>query len=683
MTNKTARFPNSADQDRTEIGYATIPFKSGEWDGTPLEVVDSDGVLIKDAWVYPFGKKYPDNTHRYGALMTRLSIPGKSEQVVTVRDASNPITEPVFRYSQGLGKSSGFRLFLATTKDSQVTSTGFSDWTTIEDNGMRRVFQSVSRIGHFVANVKLYVYNDQDLIKWELDVTGSDPSTTIRTYDFDELHFLILGDDHLLNIRGAARRGVHTLKANKHFRLMKSQDGPFGDGQKQSWYGELITLAGNAESTYSAAAALAFPFHGMSQDWVEAGEAFGALGVVPETPVVIPNGGFQAIANKYVSVWNYMNQKGTPWEDYPEGLTKTPGQTGNQLDFGILKGWDILYTGMAELVEIYRFLATEDAKRPGHYLEMDGTQVTHANHPKWVTWSGVTHWHFNVSKDRLGKTDPNAIMNSNGWVGKDWEHMSSNLLYIASLLTGSYQLRDEQNHEVEYYLAGHTVPSEFPGWSTNSRGEPRGFGRTHLALLHHDTILDREDILNKAMDRFEQVIRFAWTGASNNPVQPWSLTNDPRVFPNRQTAWVPWNNQLGWIGIVALWRATQDPNVQQVMVDWGKTIINWGFRINANGSVDLGHGCKWLPGGVSITTAQFNDPNFWIPTSQFSHEWGLAVCKFAKDSDLFDAVTKARAQQIFDEVHRRRMASYNPAEPFDSFGEWTALDGTQMGQTIS
>lgn len=678
MMNKNARFPNLAQEDRTEVGYATIPFKSGEWNGKPLEIVDESGVPVSDAWIYPFGAKYDDGTYRYGALMSRLDIPGLSERALTVRNATSPLTEPTFRYSEGLISSSGFQIFVAITKNSNVNSTGFSKWESLEDNGMRKVIRSRSRIGHFVAVLTLYIYNNQDLMKWELDVVGSDPLTTDRIYDFDELHLLIMGDDHYLNVRGAARRGITVISPFKHFRLMKRSDGIFGDGQKQSWYGELVTVSKSAQVAYSAAAALAFPLWGMSKDWVRDGEAYGALGVVPDTPVPLPKGGHQAVISKYVNVWKYINSQGAPWDDYPEGLTKAPGQTGSQFDFGIFKGWDILHTGMAELVEVYRFLATEEAKRPGHYLEENGEQVTSANHPRWVTWNGVTHWHFGVSPDRLGKTDPNAPYNTNGWNGKDWQHMSSNLLYIASLLTGSYQLRDEQQHEVEFFLAGHTLPSQFPGWSTNGRGEPRAFGRTHLALLHHWTVLDRQDIIDKMMDRFKQVVKNAWQGSVTNPVQVFNITTDPRVFPNKQQAWVPWNEHFGWIGIAALYRITQDKEVKQMMVDWGDTIINWGWRIETNGSATPGHGVKWLPGGAAITPQQFFNPDYWLPANSFN-EWMAAVTVFAKDCNLFNAPTRARAQQIYDYISGVRMRNYNPVtKPFDTFGEWTAIDVKQM-----
>lgn len=678
---RTIRFANSAAQDRTEVSYATIPFKQGEWDGiTPLAVLDSAGNLVQDALVYPFGKKYTDGTYRYGALLARISVGGLNEVILKVTN-SGISSKPQFKFSQDLIQSDPFSLHLAVVKGKTTSYIHFGQqWSVVAFNSMRVIIESIGRAGDFVAKMRLYIFNDQNLIKWELDITGSNPDTIDRIYTFDEIHFLIRGNDHVMNLRGAAGRGVEIIDPFRHFKLMKGSQGYFGDGQRQSYYGELITLTpNNLEASYSAAAASAFEMFGMCQDWVECGEAFGANGVVPETPIPIPSRGLNAVAKKYVSAWQFLNRSdGNPWDDYPDGLSKTPGQTGSQLDFGIMKGWDVLHSGYGELIEIYRFLATEDAKRPGHYLERDGSPVTHLNHPRWVTWDGVTHWNFAVSPDRLGKTDPSTPYATNGWMGKDWQHFSSNMLYLAALLTGSLQLLEQQENEVEIFLAGHTVESEFPGWATNARGEARGFGRPHLAMLHHDTILDRSDILTKMLDRFNQSIKNQWTGATNSPVQPWYLTNDPRVFANGQTAWVPWNNHLGWIGIIALWKAARGTeefrDIEKMLIDWGQTIINWGWRINQDGTVNLGHGVKWLSGGQPITEAQFNDPNYWLPVQAFNEEWGLVVCKFAIGTSLFDSATTARAKQIFDEMTRRRLVGYNALnDPYDTFGEWTAI----------
>lgn len=677
------RFANLAVPDRTEVAYATVPFKQGEWGGRALAVLDKDGNLVSDAWVYPFGKRYRDGTHRYGMLLARVTVGGRDSEnnvtMLSVTDTVTPGLEPQFKFGAGLTQTTPFSLHLAVVKEGATSVINFTNWRSVESNGMRLMVESLGRVGDFVAKLRLYIYNDQNLIKWELDVTGSNPDTTERIHGFDEIHFLVRGDQQLLHVRGANGRGAEMITPYKHFKLMRGSQGFFGDGQRQCYYGELITyVPGDLESAYSAAAAVAFEMYGMSQDWVEAGEAFGANGVVPETPVPVPGNGLAALSKRYVPVWNLMNRSaGNPWDDYPDGLTKTPGQTGGQFDFGVMKGWDVLHSGFGELVEPYRFLATEDAKRPGHYLESNGSPVTHKNHPRWVVWNMVTHWHFSVSPDRLGKTDPNAPYATNGWVGKDWQHFSSNLLYVAALLTGSHQLRDIMNVEVEGFLAGHTVPSEFPGWSTNARGEARGFGRPHLALLHHDTILDRPEILDKMIDRFNQVVKNQWTGANNAPVQPWYLTNDPRVFTNGQTAWVPWNNHLGWIGLYMLWLASVDRpeylDIQEVLVGLGQTIVNWGWRVDSEGVATPGHGVKWLKGGAPITPAQFFDPNYWLPATSFN-EWMAAVSLFAKDSGLFDASTRARAQQIWHHIEGIRLRNYNPAvKPYDTFGEWTAI----------
>src|SRR5690606_32042777 len=127
---------------------------------------------------------------------------------------------------------------------------------------------------------------------------------------------------------------------------------------------------------------------------------------------------------------------GDPWDDYALGVTKTPGQTGGQRDFGCIEGAEVLSMAAAELLDAYYFMATEETKRPCHFYEADASLVRSRNHPRWVVWSGRTHYSTSVSNDRLGKTDPDWGATYHGWHGKDLEHHSSNLLSMAALLCG-------------------------------------------------------------------------------------------------------------------------------------------------------------------------------------------------------------------------------------------------------
>ena len=83
-------------------------------------------------------------------------------------------------------------------------------------------------------------------------------------------------------------------------------------------------------------------------------------------------------------------------------------------------------------------MCIRDRCRPVHFYETDASPVDPANHPDWVVWNGRTHWHGDVSKDRLGKPVPEPRSEAHGWTGKDRQHWSSNYLAAYALLTGSH-----------------------------------------------------------------------------------------------------------------------------------------------------------------------------------------------------------------------------------------------------
>src|SRR5690606_22706913 len=140
---------------------------------------------------------------------------------------------------------------------------------------------------------------------------------------------------------------------------------------------------------------------------------------------------------------------------------------------------------------------------------------------------------------------------------------------MAALLCGSYLLFDEIDSEIELYLAGHTLPSQFPGWSTNGKMPARGFGRPHHAMVNHLMLTARTDLRQRILDRIHQCIAPQWDGATRSPVKNWYHIRDDRVLGSTVDAWVPWNESLGFVGMVAIYNATGDQTVRQIMVDWG------------------------------------------------------------------------------------------------------------------
>ncbi len=675
MVNVNVRFPNLSKMPRTEIGYSTLPFAKGEWNGVTQLVARGDDGREIDCHIEPMGVRWPDGSVRYGKLLARVYVDSGQTKVVTVTEGAQTITTP-FKLSHHFNSPFGLgALRLAIKTASGWMNTTFNqNLELLEDNRLRKVFRSRHRMGDFVVDLKLYLMSDQQLVKFELSITGSNPETTSFTYPFEEIRLVVDGNSYI-NLRGTPRRATQVVNPYKDFRLM--QNDYFGDGQKQAWYGEIMPALdlNNSEQVANALAAVDYVFYGMSTDWA-AKEAFASLLVAQQPDVPNVQSYWTQLIAQFGQYHEFMNGDGNVWDDYMMGETKTPGQTGAQEDFGCLDAGATLFMGAAELLEPIYFMATEETKRPGHYYETNASEVKAINHPDWVVWDGITHWHPNVSTDRLGKTGPNFGGNLHGWYGKDWEHHSSNLLSFASLMTGSYLLLDEVNHEIESYLSGHTLPSLKPGFATNGRFAPRAFGRTHHAMSNHYLLVGRQDLFNRMIARFNECVFPLWDGATHSPVKNWEHIRDDRVLGSTVDAWVPWNDSLGFVGIVALYNATGNPNVKSVMTQWGNTILNYGWHADFSGStlvsLTLGGGVKWRANGEPLTEVEYHDPAMYVPAGGGLIMWGLQVPELIRNNPQVFGQENADKAALYAQYMRSQHVP-DPDAPFSERGQWVAI----------
>jgi hypothetical protein len=677
MAKVNVRFPNLSKTPRTEIGYAALPFYKGEWDGlTPLVARGDDGKEV-DCYIEPMGVRWEDGSVRYGKLLARVTVDSGQTKVLTVSDGRPVIMTP-FQLSHHFNSPLGIGALRLSIKTASgwLNTTFNQNLTILEDNRLRKVFQSHHRMGDFVVDLKLYLMSNQQLVKFELSVTGSNPATTEVTYPLEEIRLIVDGNSYI-NLRGIPRRGIEVVAPYKDFRLMKNDY--FGNGQKQAWYGEIVPALDftNQNQVSNALAAVDYVFCGMSTDWAIK-EAFASLLAAQKPDVLGVQGYWNQLISQFGQYHDFMQGSGNAWDDYMMGVTKTPGQTGAQEDFGCLEAGAILYMGAAELLDPIYFMATEETKRPGHYYEADGSEVKAANHPNWIVWDGVTHWHAGVSTDRLGKSLPNYGGNTHGWNGKDWEHHSSNLLSFASLMTGSYLLLDEVNHEIESYLSGHTLPSEKPNYSTNGRFAARAFGRTHHAMCNHYLLVGRQDLLNRMIARFNECVVNQWDGATRSPVKNWEHIRDDRVLGSTVDAWVPWNNSLGFVGAVALYNITRLPQVKELMVGWGNTIMNYGWRATIVGgatpvvtALAIGGGVRWNEDGSPITPEQYNDPAYFVDGGGLSL-WGLQVFEIIRNNPTMFGQQNADKATMYAQYMRSQHIP-NPNAPFSEFGQWVAI----------
>ena len=168
----------------------------------------------------------------------------------------------------------------------------------------------------------------------------------------------------------------------------------------------------------------------------------------------------------------------------PLGVTATPGQTGDQEDFGATKGTYAVTDFDPRFIRMLQYSVQAELFRGFNHYEENGHPLDLAKHPDWCTWSGVTHYHPGVSRDRLGKSEwgqPPAT----GWFGMDDQHRSQNNLAAYLALTDDPLMADQMRHLATTDAACYRF--KFPQYGP---GAARAQGRVSGAWAHLATVLD-------------------------------------------------------------------------------------------------------------------------------------------------------------------------------------------------
>lgn len=218
------------------------------------------------------------------------------------------------------------------------------------------------------------------------------------------------------------------------------------------------------------------------------------------------------LVDYFNSEWiKFMDQQqvsGTWFTTRQLGIGKNPGATGDQEDFAATKGTAVITCFRPEHIKRYQYSVYADIFRGFMFYEADGTPLDYKNHPNWVTWSGVTHYHVGVSPDRLGK-DPNLAepIPATGFIGYDDEHRSQNNLAAYAALTDDPLADDIIEHILNTDMASYRM--RYP---TYGSGAARAQGRCAGTWANFFTIGTP-----KAREYCEQLLHGRWIGLNTNP----------------------------------------------------------------------------------------------------------------------------------------------------------------------
>jgi hypothetical protein len=653
---------NLAPFPRAEIAAVVVPFARGTVPDLPdLHVADR-----VTAW-QPFGARWPDGSLRQALCLFRVEVPALSEVTLPLQPGPGPAAPP------GEWRLSPSQLEFVVRTAQGVTRTQPPVVATLEKNALRQVELHRARLGDTGLVGELIVSGGRGDAHSYVDVAVffSDPRTPAMQCAIQELALESTG--RALLLRHAERLGVAQETTATGSRIVLLRDGVLGDGQGLRRSGALVpSLRGDdGPGDRAAKAATVCPLLGATK-WSGTG-AFGAFGEPAPLPPWLDGALLRpALAQRHRAFVDAARAGGDPFASFPFGPAKNAGQTGDQADFGAVKLSLVAASGLPSFLLEVEPSVLQEGCRPVHFFEADGSPVLAARHPDWIVWSGRTHWHEGVSRDRLGKPHPEPPFERHGWSGKDREHWSTNYLGAFAQLTGAHWARLELANEVQLYLSGQTVR---PDLTTSGAGAPRGAGRTELAacwlwLLTGDTAL-----LARIDERIDKVYLPQWAGRElpATSVRPMAVHHpDARMLQGKTRYWTPWQDALAAVGFAAAFRVTGNENARLLAEELACNAVRHGFLFTDRECV-IATALRWQD-GTPLSAAELRDPTaaLWSYGTAYS-EWSLGAVEIAR------AAAEARGdkplRELAAQIQARVRGGRKPAKDgfYDRLPEWDAV----------
>lgn len=649
---------------------AVVPFGKGEVQGLP----DLRAGEVPTVW-QPFGARWDDGSLRQALCLFPVEMNRLSELRLPLKKgndkplpADQQIHDPI-----RLGSA---RLFLEVTLD-QKTLTSFPVFVRhLESNAARRVSLYRCRVDKtgLVFEVIVTTCLGQAHCYLSLGLFFSDPGSTRLQLPVKRV--VVRSKGMRLVLRHARQLGVKNELVEGGSKVTLLRNAILGDAQGIRRVGVLTPMVVNirdlAGQTLQAAALgpiLA------SIPWADS-HAYGPFGYVPKPPPWMAGSlTRRAMAGRHARFVQSISQVGDPFKRFEFQLAKNPSQTGKQDDFGIVKLSAVASTGLPSfLLEVERSVLQE-ACRPCHYFEADGSPLQIANHKKLVLWSGRPHWNCDVSPDRLGKVCPQPKYFKNGWRAKDRQHWSSNYLCGYYLLTGCAWARREIENEVQLFLGSQTLAE---GIATTGSGAPRAVGRMLMLGCWLYQCTGDEALLVRMKRRMQRSYLPCWAGRDFGPdaVRPMAIKKpDGRMLEGKASYWNPWQESLAAVGLFALYRTTGDKSAGHMADTIATMTLRHGWQVGPAGArvgyvmrwnddhsplterqklASHKHVCKWAGGGITAWS---------IGAVEVARYFALA----RQEQELIN-----KADQILRVVRLR--GSRRPRDGWwDDFREWDAV----------
>ncbi len=658
---RTITVQNLAPHARREIAAAVVPFPRGAVLGTPELHVDGRPT----AWE-PFGARWPDGSVRQAMCMFPAQLGAFGELSVALAAGSGPAPEGTF------AEIGGSIVVIAKTAFGEARME-LPVIETLEDNALRRVVLRRSRLATTGLVAELIVAQGRGDAHAYIDFAAffSDPTRADMQCAVEELTIEATGVAALF--RHPGRLAVQQTTTSTGTRVVLLHKQTLGDGQGIRRTGSLLPeLTGTDPARDETTKAAVLGPLRAATSWVGTG-AFGPFGEPATMPSWLQGDSVRvSLAARQLAFARSDKAQHDPFVAYEFGPTKNAGQTGDQMDFGVTKLSVIANTGIPSFLLECEPSVLQEACRPVHMFEPDGSMTLAKNHPEWIVWSGRTHWHAGVSQDRLGKPAPEPQFETHGWTGKDRQHWSSNHLGAFAQLTGAHWARRELMHEAQLYLSGETTSKDK---STSGSDAPRGAGRTQLAACWI-YLATGDEALRARIDERTDLVHFAqWKGRElpDGAVRTMSVHDpDARMLGGKHRYWTPWQDAIAAVGYAAVHRLTGNANARTLAEEIAINVVRHGFLLDDKECI-VATALRWFD-GAPLSAAQQRDPDcaLWSYGTGFN-EWaigGVAIAQVAATSRSDEAL----AQRAAEILRRVRATRQRPKDGWiDRLSEWDAV----------
>ncbi len=658
---------NLAPHPRRQPTACVVPFARGVAFDAPALTVEGEPTVWE-----PFGARWPDGSWRQALCLFRVHVPPLSEQQLTLlAGRSTPKPQRIDMPSAKLEVVVRHRGRVSRAEPQRVRD--------LEDNAFRRVELRRARIGDsgLVAELTVTAWRDQKHADVSVAVFFSDPDSKDMQRHVQELSLECRG--MALVLRHGGYLGMVQRTTPYGSRTVLLSDRPLGDGQGLRRVGVLVPpLTGDKDTDETLRANAVAPLLA-GTSW-RGTAAFGPFGVVPQPPTWLRDDALRIhFARRHKVFVQREAPGGDPFGVFAHGLQRMAGQTGDQGDFGTCKLSAVAWSGVPSMLLEVELSVLQEACRPVHFFERDGAPVDPAAHPDWVVWSGRTHWHGGVSRDRLGKPHPEPPHETHGWTGKDRQHWSSNYLSAYALMTGAHWARRELENEARLFLAGQTLDARR---TTSNTGAPRGAGRTMLAAAWNLCVSGDERLRARMDARTDQVHYEQWAGRSlaADKVRPMGVSGpDGRLLRGEHPFWNPWQDALAAVGFAAQHRMTGNQRARTLAEALARNVVRHGWLLDERGS-EVGMAIRWRDGQpFSEREWRSRDETLvqWGFGTSYS-EWSIGAVEIARvaaardgDAALRDKAAAIQAQMRG--TRRKPPADYPHLSGLDRFGDWDAV----------